>query len=218
LSTKVENAEGYKCNFKMKITSVLFSGVGGQGIILASAILAKCAFLRGLMVKESELHGMAQRGGSVISHVRFGSEVFSPLIPRASADFLVALEELEGLRNLHYLKPSAVVIMSAKQIVPLSADPMKNPYPDDVERRLLEEGFRVDVIDSMAIAKEIGNMKVENVIMVGALSSYLEFPMDVWEQAIAESVPSKTVQINVEAFRKGRGITSGKQACPNQQV
>jgi indolepyruvate ferredoxin oxidoreductase beta subunit len=116
------------------------------------------------------------------------------------------------------MKPSSVVIMSAKQIAPLSADPLKNPYPDDVEKRLLAEGLRVDVIDSMAIAKEIGNMKVENVIMVGALSSYIEFPMDAWEQAIAESVPYKTVQINVEAFRKGRGITSGKQACQNRQV
>jgi indolepyruvate ferredoxin oxidoreductase, beta subunit len=194
----------------MKITSVLFSGVGGQGIILASAVLAKCAFLQGMMVKESELHGMAQRGGSVISHVRFGSEVFSPLIPRASADFLVALEELEGMRNLHYLKPSGIVIMSAKKIVPPTADPLKNPYPDDVERKLLAEGHHVDVIDSTAIAKEIGNMKVENVIMVGALSTYLEFPMAAWEQAIAESVPSKTVQINVEAFKKGRSITAGK--------
>jgi indolepyruvate ferredoxin oxidoreductase, beta subunit len=191
----------------MNITSVLFSGVGGQGIVLASSILAKCAFLSGLMVKESELHGMAQRGGSVISHVRFGHEVFSPLIPKGAVDFLVALEELEGLRNSYYLKPSATIILNTKKIIPQSADPNINPYPEDAEKRLASEGFRVVAIDSLAIAKEVGNLKVENVIMVGALSSYLNFTFDTWEQAISESVPQKTVQINIEAFKKGQEIT-----------
>ncbi len=191
----------------MDIKSVLFSGVGGQGIILASAILAKCAFKKGLMVKESELHGMAQRGGSVVSHVRFGNEVFSPLIPKGGADFLVALEELEGLRNSYYLKPSGIVILSTKKIIPQTADPSLNPYPEDAEKRLCADGFQVRTIDSFAIAKEIGNLKVENVILVGALSSYLDFPMELWEQAISDSVPPKTVQINIEAFNKGREIT-----------
>jgi indolepyruvate ferredoxin oxidoreductase beta subunit len=194
----------------MKITSVLFAGVGGQGIILASTILAKCAFMQGLSVKESELHGMAQRGGSVISHVRFGEEVFSPLIPKAGADFLVALEELEGLRNLHYLKSTGIVILNTKQVVPHTADQANNPYPQDVAKKIETEGFRVIPADSLAIAREVGNMKVENVIMTGALSSYLEFPMEAWEIAISESVPQKTVSMNIEAFRKGREITSGK--------
>jgi indolepyruvate ferredoxin oxidoreductase, beta subunit len=193
----------------MNITSVLFAGVGGQGIILASAILAKAAFINGLMVKESELHGMAQRGGSVISHVRFGSEVHSPLIPRAAADFLVALEELEGLRNLSYLKPAGIVVLSNKQIVPPSADQITNPYPSDALKSMETEGFRVYAFDSLAVAREVGNLKVENVIMVGALSTFLEFPMDAWEQAISQSVPQKTVQINIDAFKKGRGITAG---------
>jgi indolepyruvate ferredoxin oxidoreductase, beta subunit len=192
----------------MKITSVLCSGVGGQDIILASAILAKAAFIHGLMVKESELHGMAQRGGSVISHVRFGSEVFSPLIPRGGADFLVALEELEGLRNLHYLRSDGIIILNNKQIVPPSADQTNNPYPSDIVGSMEGEGFRVCTLDSLAIAREVGNLKVENVIMVGALSSFLEFPMNVWEQAISESVPQKTVLMNIEAFKKGRGITA----------
>jgi indolepyruvate ferredoxin oxidoreductase, beta subunit len=191
----------------MNLTSVLLSGVGGQGIVLASAILAKCAFLSGLMVKESELHGMAQRGGSVISHVRFGDEVFSPLIPRGAADFLVALEELEGLRNSYYLKPAATVILSAKRIVPQTADGSAGLYPEDAEKRLLAGGFKVVAIDSLAIAREVGNLKAENVIMVGALSSYLDFPAEKWEQAISESVPQKTVQINIEAFKKGQEIT-----------
>jgi indolepyruvate ferredoxin oxidoreductase beta subunit len=191
----------------MNVKSVLFSGVGGQGIVLASAILAKCAFLSGLMVKESELHGMAQRGGSVISHVRFGSEVFSPLIPRGCADFMVALEELEGLRNDFYLKHGATVVISARRIAPLNAGISEAAYPEDAAARLAAAGFRVVAVDSLALARELGNMKVENVIMVGALSSFLDFPEEKWEQAISESVPKKTVQINIEAFKKGQEIT-----------
>jgi indolepyruvate ferredoxin oxidoreductase, beta subunit len=194
----------------MRLTSVLFSGVGGQGIILASAILAQCAFLQGLMVKESELHGMAQRGGSVISHVRFGEEVYSPLIPEAGADFLVALEELEGLRNIHYLNSSGRVILNAKQLVPPTADEIRNPYPHDIAGKISAEGFEVYTLNGLDIAREVGNLKVENVIMVGALSSFLKFPMAAWEQAISESVPSKTVRMNIEAFKRGREITEGK--------
>lgn len=194
----------------MDITSVLFSGVGGQGIVLASTILAKCAFQQGLMVKESELHGMAQRGGSVISHVRFGDEVYSPLIPRGKADFLVALEELEGLRYFYYLKPGGTVILNRKKVVPPTADPLKNPYPEEVGKRLLAEGFRVNEIDALEIARGLDNPKVENVIVVGALSSYLEFPLEAWENAVRESVPQKTVEINIEAFMKGREITAAR--------
>jgi len=192
----------------MDITSVLFAGVGGQGIILASSILAKCAFNDGLMVKQSELHGMAQRGGSVISHVRFGADVYSPLIPRGRADFLVALEELEGLRYNFYLKPGGVMILNKKRLVPPTADPVKSPYPEDVRKRLEEAGFRVMEIDALEIAKGLGNPKVENVIIVGALSSYLEFSIDEWEHAVKEVVPRKTVELNIEAFKKGRELTA----------
>ena len=192
----------------MEIISVLFAGVGGQGIILASSILAKCAFNKGLMVKQSELHGMAQRGGSVISHVRFGKEVHSPLIPRGKADFIVALEELEGLRYNFYLKPGGVMILNKRKVVPPTADPLKSPYPEDVLKRLEDAGFRVMEIDAIEIANGLGNPKVENVIIVGALSSYLEFPLDTWESAVRDAVPRKTVELNMEAFRKGRQLTA----------
>ena len=191
----------------MDITSVLFAGVGGQGIILASSILAKCAFNDGLMIKQSELHGMAQRGGSVISHVRFGKEVYSPLIPRGRADYLVALEELEGLRYNFYLRPGGIMILNKKRVIPPSADPVKSPYPEDVRKRLKEAGFRVREIDALEIAKGLGNPKVENVIIVGALSSYLKFRLDSWENAVREAVPRKTVELNIEAFLKGRELT-----------
>jgi indolepyruvate ferredoxin oxidoreductase beta subunit len=190
----------------VNITSILLAGVGGQGIVLASKILAKCAFTAGFMVKESELHGMAQRGGSVISHVRFGEEVYSPLIPRGTADFMVALEELEGLRYTYFLKPSAQVILNGKQVVPSIIIPENSRYPEDIKQRLEAQGFRVDAVKAIEIARELGNLKVENIILVGALSRYLPFAMEVWQKAIEESVPAKTIEINMKAFKTGREI------------
>jgi len=188
----------------VNITSILLAGVGGQGIVLASKILAKCAFTAGFMVKESELHGMAQRGGSVISHVRFGEEVYSPLIPRGKADFMVALEELEGLRYTYFLKSSAQVILNSKQVAPSIIIPENSSYPENVKEKLESCGFRVDAIKALEIAKELGNLKVENIILVGALSRYLPFTMADWQKTIEESVPVKTIEINMKAFETGR--------------
>jgi len=190
----------------METVNVLFSGVGGQGIILSSMILAKAAFQAGYMVKESELHGMAQRGGSVISHVRFGEEVHSPLIRKGKADFLVALEELEGLRNVFYLKPDGRIILNRKKVVPPSANPDIAPYPEDTESLMKSMGFSVDS------ANALGNAKVENIIVMGILSRHLSFPLSIWEKVIPSSVPSKTVEINLAAFRKGRDIAEAKAA------
>lgn len=194
----------------MGITNVLFAGVGGQGIILASKILAKCAFDSGYMVKESELHGMAQRGGSVTSHVRFGEEVYSPLIHRGKADFLVAMEELEGLRYAYYLKPNGRVILNQRRIMPSSIKPDSVPYPEDVKSQLEAMGFHVDEVNALEIAKNLDNPKGENIILIGMLSRYLPFPLSSWEMVIKESVPLKTIEINLTAFEKGREITEGK--------
>ena len=194
----------------MGITSVLFSGVGGQGIILASKILAQCAFAAGYMVKESELHGMAQRGGSVTSHVRFGEEVYSPLIHKGKADFLVALEELEGLRYAYYLKPDGRIILNQKRVMPSSVTQHSAQYPEDVKSQLETMGFKVDEVNAVETAKNLGNPKVENIILIGMLSRYLPFPLSVWETVIRESVPAKTIEINIIAFEKGREFTGGK--------
>ena len=188
----------------MNVTSILLAGVGGQGIVLASKILAKCAFTAGFMVKESELHGMAQRGGSVVSHVRFGEEVYSPLIPAGKADFMVALEELEGLRYTYFLKPSAQVILNSKQVKPPFIIPENSRYPENIRQKLELLGFRVDAVNALETAKELGNLKIENIILVGALSRYLPFTMDDWQKAIEESVPAKTIEINIKAFKTGR--------------
>lgn len=194
----------------MGTVNVLFAGVGGQGIILASKILAKCAFDSGYMVKESELHGMAQRGGSVTSHVRFGEEVYSPLIPRGKADFLIALEELEGLRYAYYLKPSGNVILNQKKVIPSSINPSVAPYPEDVKLQLETMGFHVDNVDAFEIANNLGNPKLDNIIVMGILSRYLPFTISAWETVIKESVPFKTIEINLAAFQKGREIKEGK--------
>jgi indolepyruvate ferredoxin oxidoreductase, beta subunit len=194
----------------MGITNVLFSGVGGQGIILASKILAKCAFVSGYMVKESELHGMAQRGGSVTSHVRFGEEVYSPLIPKGKADFLVALEELEGLRYAYYLKPNGTVILNQKKVMPSSINPSCAPYPEDVKSQLESMDFHVDAVNAFEIAHHLGNPKMDNIIVLGILSRYLPFTISTWETVIEGSVPVKTIEINLTAFKKGREITGVK--------
>jgi indolepyruvate ferredoxin oxidoreductase beta subunit len=187
----------------MAITSVLFSGVGGQGIILASKVVGRCAFFAGLDVKESELHGMAQRGGSVISHVRFGDVVHSPLIPAGKADFYVALEELEGLRYLPFLKQGARIVLNRKQVVPATVTEQV-PYPADVQARFEQQGFAVTAVNAAEIAKQVGNMKVENIVLVGALSRFLDFPLETWEAVIRELVPEKYVEVNLNAFRAGR--------------
>ncbi len=194
----------------MATTNVLFAGVGGQGIILASKILTTCAFLSGFRVKESELHGMAQRGGSVTSHVRFGDEVHSPLIPVGKADFLVALEELEGLRYAYYLKPDATVILNRKRVIPPHLNPSVGGYPDDVEAQLRAMNVHLQTVKAVEIANEMGNPKLENIIVMGVLSRYLPFIQSVWESVIKESVPVKTVDINLMAFRRGRELTGSK--------
>jgi len=191
----------------MGTVNVLFSGVGGQGIILASMILSKCAFTSGYMVKESELHGMAQRGGSVTSHVRFGEEVYAPLIPRGKADFLVALEELEGLRCVFYLKPDGKVILNRKKVAPPS---VIAPYPEDAELLMKSMGLFVESVNALEIAQDMGNPKVENIIIMGMLSRHLSFSLPAWETVILNSVPVKTIEINLAAFGKGREIAEGK--------
>lgn len=195
----------------METTSVLFAGVGGQGIILASKIVARCAFNEGLMVKECELHGMAQRGGSVVSHVRYGTEVYSPLIPLGRADFLVAMEELEGLRYEPYLRPGATVVLNQRRVMPALVNPESGLYPEDAATQLTGRGFRVAVLNALEMAKGLGNLKVENIILLGTLSRHLAFTVALWERTIAEAVPPKTVDLNLRAFRAGRevGVSGG---------
>ncbi len=190
--------------------NVLIVGVGGQGVIMVSKALAWLAQSKGYEVKQSEVHGMAKRGGTVFSHVRFGPQVWSPTIPKGEADILVALEWAEGLRWLSYLKPdTGIFICDTKRIVPPFAclnrrpgAPMRYSRETPVEVKAhVAEGY---AIDATRMAEELGNERAANVVLIGALSTALNFPADDWEQALSAFVPKKTIAVNLDAFRLGR--------------
>jgi indolepyruvate ferredoxin oxidoreductase beta subunit len=190
--------------------NVLIVGVGGQGVIMVSKVLAALAQWRGFEVKQSEVHGMAKRGGSVFSHVRFGERVWSPTIAKGEADVLVALEWAEGLRWLPYLKPATgIFICDTKRIVPPFACLNRKPgAPMRYSRETAEQvaGYVAEgyAIDATTMAEELGNERAANVVLLGALSTALDFPVDDWESTVTEFVPKKTIAVNLEAFRLGR--------------
>ncbi|MFA5913303.1 MAG: 2-oxoacid:acceptor oxidoreductase family protein [Burkholderiales bacterium] len=190
--------------------NVLIVGVGGQGVIMVSKALAWLAQSKGFEVKQSEVHGMAKRGGTVFSHVRFGPRVWSPTIPKGEADILVALEWAEGLRWLPFLKPdSGIFICDTKRIVPPFACLNRQPgaalrysreTPAEVKAHVAE-GY---AIDATHMAEELGNERAANVVLIGALSTALDFPAEDWEKALSQFVPKKTIAVNLDAFRLGR--------------
>ncbi len=187
--------------------NIIFVGTGGQGIVLASRMLAAVAFLSGFDVKESEIHGMAQRGGSVIGHIRFGEKVYSPTIPAGMADLILALEEMEALRYAHLLKKRAFVFLNKKKILPAGLS--EEDYPSDVEERLKKRGFKVFSLEGESLARELGNPRVENTLFLGVLSAFLPFKESTWEEVIKKSVPSKSLEVNLKAFYKGRELGEG---------
>ena len=188
----------------MKTINVLISGVGGQGTILAGKILAKCALDAGFDVKANELHGMAQRGGSVTCHVRFGDKVFSPIIPAGEADFLVALEELEALRYLPSLKKGAFIIMNKRNIMPAGLENKQGAYPVEISKKIEEQGFKLIALEAQKIAQECGSIKIENIVLLGALSKQLPIKQKIWETVVKNAVPPNTIYMNLMAFEKGR--------------
>ena len=186
------------------VTNVLLAGVGGQGVLLGSEVLAEVAALAGFAVKKSEVHGMAQRGGSVVSHLRFGPEVFSPLISRGAADYLVSFERLETLRYLDFLHAGSVVLVNNQQIVPLPVAVGKAVYPVDIEARLLATGVRSCFVEGHAIALAAGNAKAVNAVILGALSAIMSFAPALWEEALRHQLPARLLDLNLRAFALGR--------------
>lgn len=182
---------------------VLIAGVGGQGNIAAADILARVALARGLDVKVSEVHGMAQRGGSVHSMVRFGETVHSPLIPVRGARFLVSLEAMEGARWLRYLAPGGTILASTERRPPLSVLAGEEPYPEDLEAVYRAVGNLV-WIDAPGLAREAGSARAANVVMLGALSTLLEFTVEEWHAAIDARFKPAVAALNRKAFELGR--------------
>ena len=185
------------------VTSVLLAGVGGQGVLLASEILAEAAAISGNDVKKSEVHGMAQRGGSVVSHLRFGPVVHSPLIPRGSADFLVSFERLETLRYLEYLHRDSVVLVNNQEILPLPVSVGKVKYPGDIPERIRATGVRAVFVDGHGLAVAAGNARAVNAVILGALSAIMRFEPPVWEEALRRQIPQRLLEVNLRAFALG---------------
>lgn len=189
------------------IKDIVLVGVGGQGTILASNLLARAALSVGLTVKQSEIHGMAQRGGSVVSFVRFGSRpgesVPSPLVNPGQADSVLAFEKLEALRFAHYLKPGGLLVYSLQELVPTTVSSLGVPYPLDLDDRIRARDAVLVPVDVEAIVAKCSNPRVGNVALVGALSAYLNFPEEVWENAVRNTVP-RALEANLLALELGR--------------
>lgn len=191
---------------KIKMTNTVICGVGGQGIILASDVLCHAAFLSKYDVKKSEVHGMAQRGGSVITHVRFGKEVHSPLIEKGTCDYMVAFEKLEALRYTDYLKKNADIIVDDREIAPMSVLVGETKYPVGIEKKLQKFG-KVHSTDATKVAVELGNLRVVNIILLGLLSNFLDLDEKCWQDAIKQNVKERFVELNINAFNRGRELS-----------
>ncbi len=163
-------------------------GVGGQGTLLASEILCRVALLGGKDVKKSEVHGMAQRGGSVVSQVRIGKQIYSPLIGIGETDILMAFEKLEALRYAHYLAPDGIAMVNDQEIIPVTVSSGFAEWTEDIDGKLRSTFPKLEMIPALDIARELGNVRVVNVVMIGALSNHLDIKDEIWRQAITDSV------------------------------
>jgi len=186
--------------------NILFCGVGGQGVLLASEITSRALMMAGFEVRKSEVHGMAQRGGTVEAHLRYGSIVYSPLIEPGTADILVAFELIEAMRYLPCLKKDGKVIVSNQMIAPPSVINGSEEYPEGIVSRLRDRGVSVHEVDALAFAVEEGEPMIINLVLVGAMSGFLPVSEELFEHVIAERVKKDYLKINLEAFRRGRGI------------
>ncbi len=184
--------------------NILFSGVGGQGILLASEITAYCLLSAGYDAKKSEVHGMAQRGGSVTAQLRYGKKVYSPLIEPGQADIQVAFEMMEAVRYLPYLHKGSKVIVNTQKILPPSVATGKATYPENVLDKLKESGIHVVAVDAFDLAREVGEVRTANVVMVGAMSPFLPVDPAVYADIIRSRVPGKFRDVNLRAFEAGR--------------
>ncbi|OQX13332.1 MAG: indolepyruvate oxidoreductase subunit beta [Desulfobulbaceae bacterium A2] len=188
----------------MKTGNILFSGVGGQGILLASEVTALAFLAAGQDVKKSEVHGMAQRGGSVVAHLRYGERVYSPLIEPGAVDVQLAFELLEAARYLPMLGPRSTVVLNRQRLLPPSVALGQAVYPEELEEMLRQRGLTVVGLDALEIARETGEVRTVNLVMVGALSVFLPLEAAIYEQVIEERVPRRFREVNRRAFALGR--------------
>lgn len=183
---------------------IMIVGVGGQGTLLASRILGSVLIGQGYDVKMSEVHGMSQRGGSVVTYVKFGEKVYSPLVDQGEADYIIAFERLEAARWVSYLKEGGTLMINNRRISPMPVITGAMEYPDEIVEKLRSKGAKVVACDALSMAIEAGNPKSVNVVMIGILSALTEFSEDVWQAALTECVKPKFLELNKKAFLLGR--------------
>ena len=188
----------------METKNIMIVGVGGQGSLLASKMLGSLLLAQGFDVKVSEVHGMSQRGGSVVTYVRYGSRVASPVIDKGEADFIVSFELMEAARWLPYLKEDGQIVTNIQQIDPMPVITGAAEYPEDLVGKLEESGAKVDAIDCVKLAEEAGSVKAVNMVLMGRLSHYFDLPEEAWMDALQANVPEKFIELNRKAFALGQ--------------
>ncbi len=191
----------------MKTKNIMIVGVGGQGSLLASKLLGRLLVDEGYDVKVSEVHGMSQRGGSVVTYVRFGDKVYSPIIEDGEADCIVSFEKIEAARYLDKLKKGGTIVVNTQQIDPMPVIIGAAKYPEDVIERMEEKGVHVDYLDALKFANEAGSSKAVNIVLMGVLAKYFDIAYDKWIAAIEKCVKPQFVDINKKAFELGYNYT-----------
>lgn len=187
------------------IKNIMIVGVGGQGSLLASKLLGHLLLSEGYDVKVSEVHGMSQRGGSVVTYVRFGEKVYAPIIDKGEADFIVSFEKLEAARYVEYLKEGGRIVVNTQEIDPMPVITGAASYPEQLIEKMQGLGIQVDAMDCLSLAEEAGSAKAVNLVLMGRLSRYFDIPVEKWQAAIEVCVPAKFLELNQKAFLSGRG-------------
>lgn len=188
----------------MKTQNIMIVGVGGQGSLLASKLMGRLLLSRGCDVKVSEVHGMSQRGGSVVTYVRYGDKVYSPIIDKGEADYIISFELLEAARWTEFLRPGGRIITNTQRISPMPVITGAAAYPDGLIDKIRAAGISTDAVDALPLAAKAGSSKAVNIVLMGRLSSFLDFTLDEWTQAIEQSVPARFLEMNKQAFLLGR--------------
>ena len=190
----------------METKNIMIVGVGGQGSLLASKLLGHLLMSQGYDVKVSEVHGMSQRGGSVVTYVRYGEKVYSPVIDKGEADYIVSFELLEAARWLPFLKKDGQIVTNTQQIDPMPVITGVAEYPEDLVNKLKATGAKVDALDCLSLAEEAGSAKAVNIVLLGRLSHYFDLPDEAWMRSLEANVPSKFLEMNKKAFELGKNM------------
>ena len=190
----------------MTTRNIMIVGVGGQGTLLASKLLGRLLLTKGYDVKVSEVHGMSQRGGSVVTYVKYGDKVYSPIIAEGEADYIVSFEKIESARWVSCLKPNGKIIVNTQQIDPMPVITGKATYPSEVLDALVRDGVDVDSLDALSVAEQAGSSKAVNIVLMSRLAKYLDIPYDKWIDAIKNTVNAKFIELNLKAFETGYNL------------